>query len=212
MAEKHLVLDVHENPKKISEWFLFAIQHVLAVLVATITVPLLVPGMPIAATMVSAGIGTLFYIFVTKSKSPVFLSSSFAYIAPMSSAIAVSMVGNAGGYNYLALILGMMMVGIIYVSVALVIKKFGTGWLNKILPPVVAGPVIMVIGLSLAGSAINNLTNVNAGVENYNLIHILCGLIALFVTAFAAHYGRKNMLGLIPFVLGMGSEIGRAHV
>ena len=205
MAEKHLVLDVHENPKKISEWFLFAIQHVLAVLVATITVPLLVPGMPIAATMVSAGIGTLFYIFVTKSKSPVFLSSSFAYIAPMSSAIAVSMVGNAGGYNYLALILGMMMVGIIYVSVALVIKKFGTGWLNKILPPVVAGPVIMVIGLSLAGSAINNLTNVNAGVENYNLIHILCGLIALFVTAFAAHYGRKNMLGLIPFVLGMGS-------
>lgn len=205
MAEKHLVLDVHENPKKISEWFLFAIQHVLAVLVATITVPLLVPGMPIAATMVSAGIGTLFYIFVTKSKSPVFLSSSFAYIAPMSSAIAVSMVGNAGGYNYLALILGMIMVGIIYVAVALVIKKFGTGWLNKILPPVVAGPVIMVIGLSLAGSAINNLTNVNAGVENYNLIHILCGLIALFVTAFAAHYGRKNMLGLIPFVLGMGS-------
>ena len=205
MAEKHLVLDVHENPKKISEWFLFAIQHVLAVLVATITVPLLVPGMPIAATMVSAGIGTLFYIFVTKSKSPVFLSSSFAYIAPMSSAIAVSMVGNAGGYNYLALILGMMMVGIIYVAVALVIKKFGTGWLNKILPPVVAGPVIMVIGLSLAGSAINNLTNVNAGAENYNLIHILCGLIALFVTAFAAHYGRKNMLGLIPFVLGMGS-------
>ena len=205
MAEKHLVLDVHENPKKISEWLLFAIQHVLAVLVATITVPLLVPGMPIAATMVSAGIGTLFYIFVTKSKSPVFLSSSFAYIAPMSSAIAVSMVGNAGGYNYLALILGMMMVGIIYVAVALVIKKFGTGWLNKILPPVVAGPVIMVIGLSLAGSAINNLTNVNGGAANYNLIHILCGLIALFVTAFAAHYGRKNMLGLIPFVLGMGS-------
>lgn len=205
MAQKHLVLDIHENPKKISEWFLFAIQHVLAVLVATITVPLLVPGMPIAATMVSAGIGTLFYIFVTKEKSPVFLSSSFAYISPMASAIAVGMVGNAGGYNYLALILGMLMVGIIYVVVAAVIKKFGTGWLNKILPPVVAGPVIMVIGLSLAGSAINNLTNVNGGAENYNLIHIACGLIALFVTAFAAHYGRKNMLGLIPFVLGMGS-------
>ena len=201
----NLVLDVHENPKKISEWFLFAIQHVLAVLVATITVPLLVPGMPIAATMVSAGIGTLFYICVTKGKSPVFLSSSFAYIAPMSSAIAVSLVGKAGGYNYLALILGMAMVGLIYVIVALVIKKFGTGWLNKILPPVVAGPVIMVIGLSLAGSAINNLTNVNAGPENYNLVHIICGMIALLVTAFSAHYGRKNMLGLIPFVLGMCS-------
>lgn len=205
MANQKLVLDIHENPKKISQWFLFAIQHVLAVLVATITVPLIVKGMPIAATMVSAGIGTLFYILMTKGKSPVFLSSSFAYLAPMSSATAVALIGDASGYNYFALILGMLMVGIIYVTVALVIKKFGTGWLNKVLPPVVAGPVIMVIGLSLAGSAINNLTNVNAGNANYNLIHIACGLIALFVTALAAHYGRKNMLGLIPFVLGMGS-------
>ena len=175
MANSKLVLDIHENPKKISDWILFALQHVLAVLVATITVPLLVPGMPIAATMVSAGIGTLFYIFVTKSKSPVFLSSSFAYIAPMSSAIGISLIGEATGFNYLAIMLGMIMVGIIYVIVALLIKKFGSGWLNKVLPPVVAGPVIMVIGLSLAGSAINNLTNVNGGLQNYNLIHIACG-------------------------------------
>lgn len=205
MANQKLVLDVHENPKKVSSWILFALQHVLAVLVATITVPLLVPGMPIAATMVSAGIGTLFYIFVTKGKSPVFLSSSFAYIAPMISAIGVSLIGEATGFNYFALMLGMAMVGLIYVIVALLIKKFGTGWLNKVLPPVVAGPVIMVIGLSLAGSAINNLTNVNGGAANYNLIHIACGLIALFVTALAAHFGRKNMIGLIPFILGMGS-------
>ena len=205
MANSKLILDVHENPKKISSWILFALQHVLAVLVATITVPLLVPGMPIAATMVSAGIGTLFYIFVTKGKSPVFLSSSFAYIAPMSSAIAISLIGEATGFNYLAIMLGMIMVGLIYVIVALLIKKFGSTWLNKILPPVVAGPVIMVIGLSLAGSAINNLTNVNGGLENYNLIHISCGLIALLVTALCAHFGKKNMLGLIPFVLGMGS-------
>lgn len=205
MANQKLVLDVHENPKKISSWILFALQHVLAVLVATITVPLLVDGMPIAATLVSAGIGTLFYIFVTKGKSPVFLSSSFAYIAPMSSAISVSLIGEAVGFNYMALIIGMAMVGLVYVAVALLIKKFGTNWLNKVLPPVVAGPVIMVIGLSLAGSAINNLTNVSVSATNYNLIHILCGVIALLVTAFAAHYGRKNMFGLIPFVLGMGS-------
>ena len=205
MANQKLILDVHENPKKISNWILFALQHVLAVLVATITVPLLVPGMPIAATMVSAGIGTLFYIFVTKGKSPVFLSSSFAYIAPMISAIGLSLIGEATGFNYFALMLGMLMVGIIYVIVALVIKKFGTGWLNKVLPQIVAGPVIMVIGLSLAGSAINNLTNVNGGAANYNLIHISCGLIALIVTALAAHFGRKNMIGLIPFILGMGS-------
>ena len=207
---KNLILDVEQNPSKISHWILFALQHVLAVLVATITVPLLVPGMPLAATMVSAGIGTLFYLWVTKSKSPVFLSSSFAYISPMVSATGVALISDAanpgsGNINYLAVMLGMIMVGLVYLIVALVIKKFGTNWLNKLLPPVVAGPVIMVIGLSLAGSAINNLTNTAALPANYNLIHILCGMIALFVTAFAAHYGEGKMMGLIPFVLGMGA-------
>ena len=205
MESQKLVLDVHESPKKVSSLILFAIQHILAVLVATITVPLLVPGMPIAATMVAAGIGTLFYIWVTNGKSPVFLSSSFAYISPMCSAVSIALIGDAVGFNYLALILGMAMVGIIYIVVALLIKRFGSGWLNKILPPVVAGPVIMVIGLSLAGSAINNLTNVNGGAANYNLIHILCGFVALGATAASAHYGRKNMFGLIPFVIGMVS-------
>ena len=207
---KNLILDVEQNPSKISHWILFALQHVLAVLVATITVPLLVPGMPLAATMVSAGIGTLFYLWVTKSKSPVFLSSSFAYISPMVSATGVALISDAanpgsGNINYLAVMLGMIMVGLVYLIVALVIKKFGTNWLNKLLPPVVAGPVIMVIGLSLAGSAINNLTNTAVSPANYNLIHILCGMIALFVTAFAAHYGEGKMMGLIPFVLGMGA-------
>lgn len=205
--KKELVLDIHESPKKFSQLLLFALQHILAVLVATITVPLLIPGLPIAATMVSAGLGTLFYIFVTKRKSPVFLSSSFAYIAPMSSALAVGGVVNASGQNanYMTLILGMLMVGIVYVSIALIVKKFGTNWLNKILPPVVAGPVIMVIGLSLAGSAINNLTNTAASAANYNLIFILCGLVAMVVTAICAHYGEGKMMGLIPFVIGMGS-------
>ena len=207
---KNLILDVEQNPSKLSHWILFALQHVLAVLVATITVPLLVPGMPLAATMVSAGIGTLFYLFVTKSKSPVFLSSSFAYIAPMTSATAVALISDAavpgsGNINYMALILGMAMVGLVYVIVALFIKKFGTNWLNKVLPPVVAGPVIMVIGLSLAGSAINNLTNTAASPANYNLVFLACGLVALFVTAFAAHYGDGKMMGLIPFVLGMSA-------
>ena len=205
--KKELVLDIHESPKKFSQLLLFALQHILAVLVATITVPLLIPGLPIAATMVSAGLGTLFYIFVTKRKSPVFLSSSFAYIAPMSSALAVGGVVNASGQNanYMTLILGMLMVGIVYVSIALIVKKFGTNWLNKILPPVVAGPVIMVIGLSLAGSAINNLSNTAASAANYNLIFILCGLVAMVVTAICAHYGEGKMMGLVPFVIGMGS-------
>ena len=207
---KNLILDVEQNPSKISHWILFALQHVLAVLVATITVPLLVKGMPLAATMVSAGIGTLFYLYVTKSKSPVFLSSSFAYIAPMSSATGVALISEAavpgeGNINYMALIIGMAMVGLIYLLVALLITKFGTNWLNKVLPPIVAGPVIMVIGLSLAGSAINNLTNTAEAQANYNLAYIICGLVALFVTAFAAHYGEGKMIGLIPFIIGMSA-------
>ncbi len=200
----NLVLDINENPKKVSQFILFALQHILAVLVATITVPLLNPGLPIAATMVSAGMGTLFYLCVTKQKSPVFLSSSFAYLAPMSSALALGGIQNAAGENanYMTLILGMIMVGIVYVAIAIIVKIFGTNWLNKLLPPVVAGPVIMVIGLSLAGSAITNLTTNGS---EYNLIFILCGFVALIVTALCAHYGDGKTLGLIPFVIGMGS-------
>lgn len=200
---KNLVLDVEESPKKLHEWLLFSIQHVLAMLVACITVPLLT-GLPVAATIISAGIGTSIYILMTKGKSPVFLSSSFAYISPMTSALAVGLIGGATGMNYLAVIIGMIFVGIVYCVFALIIKKVGTAWLNKILPPVVVGPVIMVIGLSLAGSAITNITS--ASVSNsptYNWVALSSGLVALFATAIASHYGKK-MIKLIPFVIGMG--------
>ena len=209
--KKNLVLDIHESPKKWSQLFLFAIQHVLAVLVATITVPLLIPGLPIAATMVSAGIGTLFYITVTKRKSPVFLSSSFAYIAPISSALAVGGVVNASGQaaNYMTVMLGMGMVGIVYVSIAILVKVFGTNWLNKLLPPIVIGPVIMVIGLGLAVSAVNNLQNTAVSPDNYNIIFVLCGLVAMAVTAVSAIYG-KNTIKLIPFVMGILAGYGVA--
>ena len=162
----NLVLDVEQNPKKIIHWVLFAIQHILAMFVACITVPLLT-GLPIDATIVAAGIGTLFYIFTTKKKSPVFLSSSFAYISPMVSALAL---GNAVEKNFLAVIIGMAIVGLVYVIIAVIIKFVGTNWLDKLLPPIVIGPVIMVIGLGLAGSAINNLANTAVSPDNYNII------------------------------------------
>lgn len=204
--KSNLVLDVEDSPKKVHEWLLFAIQHVLAMLVACITVPLLT-GLPVAATIVSAGIGTFIYIFLTKGKSPVFLSSSFAYIAPMLSALQVGLIGGATGMNYAAIMIGMVFVGIVYCVFALIIKKTGTKWLNKILPPIIVGPVIMVIGLSLAGSAISNITSTPAidGVSmKYNWISLISGLVALFATAFASHYGKK-MIALIPFIIGMGS-------
>lgn len=211
-AKNDLVLDVHESPKKKSQWVLLSLQHILAMFVACITVPLII-GTSIPATIISAGIGTLIYILLTQKKSPVVLSSSFAYLSSMGVAYSLGAPASELAFwkdgiysgpngNYLALAIGMVIVGLIYVVVALIIKKFGTAWLFKLLPTIVVGPVIMVIGLGLAGSAINNLTGASAG--TYNLVYILCGLVALFVTAIAAHYGKKT-LSLIPFVVGMGA-------
>ena len=122
-AKNDLVLDVHEVPAKKSQWILLSLQHILAMFVACITVPLII-GTSIPATIISAGVGTLIYIFLTKKKSPVVLSSSFAYLSSMGLAFSLG-----GGNNYLALAIGMAIVGLIYVIVALVIKKFGTAWL-----------------------------------------------------------------------------------
>jgi uracil permease len=233
-SEKKLILDVNESPKEIGQWIILAIQHVLAMFVACITVPFLVfngysvligdtvyslAALMIAPTLLAAGIGTLFYLFVTKGKSPMFLASSFAYIAAMSAAVKVGALTDDKGVlqaveyaagettvnitqvNLWILPVGMLMVGIIYCVVAALIKAFGTDWLNKLLPPIVIGPVIMVIGLGLAGSAVNNLIGANSGLE-YNWCAIISGLVAMAVTAICAHYGKKTV-SLIPFVLGM---------
>ena len=219
-TNKNLVLDVHESPKKKSQWVLLSLQHILAMFVACITVPLII-GTSIPATIISAGIGTLIYILLTQKKSPVVLSSSFAYLASMGVAYTLGTPYEGTGVNYtgpdgnyLALAIGMLIVGLIYVAVALVVKKAGTGWLFKLLPTIVVGPVIMVIGLGLAGSAVNNLTGTNIdnatqialglAQSNYNLLYILCGIVALVVTAITAYYGKKT-LSLIPFVIGMSA-------
>ena len=206
---KNLVLDVNESPSKLKDWFLFAIQHVLAMLVACITGPL-ITGLPIGPTLIAAGVGTLIYVFTTKKKSPVFLSSSFAYLVPMSTALTFGVV-TEGTRNYLAVILGMIMVGIVYVVIALIIRKVGTNWLNKLLPPVVIGPIIMVIGLSLAGSAINNVMGGTFGISSYpsaevpwqyTLVSIIVALFACVLTAICAT-SKKKGITLIPFVIGM---------
>ena len=205
---KDLIMDIEESPKKISQWILFAVQHILAMLVACITVPL-ITGLPIGPTLVAAGIGSLIYIFTTKKKSPVFLSSSFAYLAPMSTALTLGMVDD--GRNYWALILGMALVGVVYVTIALIIKAVGTKWLNKLLPPVVIGPIIMVIGLSLAGSAINNVVGGTAGIAGYagdalpwqyTMVSVVVALFACVLTAICATSKKQNIT-LIPFVIGM---------
>jgi uracil permease len=214
-----MLLDVHERPKKFSHLLVFGIQHFLAMIVACITVPIIVNAtlggqgmvnpMPIDATIVSAGVGTLFYISVTKAKSPVFLSSSFAYISAIISALSLCVATTVvdgqevftGAPNLWALVLGMAIVGLVYVTVAVIIKYTGVGWVRKLLAPVVIGPVIMVIGLSLAGSAVNNVTHASAG--GYNLLAVLVGLVTMFVTALVSHYGNDTMKS-IPFIIGLG--------
>ena len=208
-----MLLEVDEAPKKAGKWIILAIQHVLAMFVACVTVPMIVfsgvnvtiggatqnlASVMIAPTLFSAGVGTIFYLFVTKFKSPMFLASSFAYMAAMSEAIKVD--AQAGQVNLWILPVGMAMVGVVYCLVALRIKPFGVAWPNTLLPPIAAGPAILVIGLSLAGSAIGTLTGTAAGA--YNSCNIISGLVAMVVTAICAHYG-KGTISLIPFVLGM---------
>ena len=215
--QNKMIYDVHEFPKKKREALILSIQHILAMFVACVTVPLIVFGSYttasghsyleylLAPTLVSAGIGTIIYLILTKFKSPVFLASSFAYMPAMQTAIlyGVTLVdGVPEALNLWILPIGMAMVGLVYVVVALLVGKFGTAWLNKVLPPVVVGPVIMVIGLGLSGSAVSNLVSAPNG--QYNLLAILCGLVAMVVTIVCAHYGKKTV-ALIPFLIGIAA-------
>ena len=186
--EKKLILDVHEKPK-VAHWIALSIQHVLAMFGSTVLVPMLT-GLPVSLALISSGIGTMFYLFVTKGKSPVYLGSSFAYIAPITSALALGATLNAqgemiSGANYGAVMGGLMMVGIVYLVIAIIIKFIGTDWLNKLLPPVVIGPTIMVIGLSLAGTAVNMASE-----------HILIALVTLLTAVLVSAY-TKGLLQLL---------------
>lgn len=192
--EKKLILDVHEKPR-VAHWIALSVQHVLAMFGSTVLVPILT-GLPVSLALVSSGIGTLFYLFVTKGKSPVYLGSSFAYIAPITSALALGATLNEDGSiasnpNYGAVMGGLMMVGLVYLVIALIIKFIGTDWLNKVLPPVVIGPTIMVIGLSLAGTAVNMASE-----------HVVVALITLLTAVIVSTY-TKGLLQLLPIFSGI---------
>ena len=189
-----LVYDVHQTPP-LKKNLIFAFQQLLAIMAATLLVPVLVDPtgvyMSQPAALCGAGFGTLFYLFVTQKKSPVFLGSSFAFISPLCGAVA---------FGYLGIFLGAVSAGLVYVIISLIIRKTGSAWVNKLLPPVVIGPTVALIGLSLCGSAVNNLNNTAAG--SYSLVHILLGVIAFLITVFASVKGSKN-IKLIPFVIGI---------
>ncbi|MBR5108901.1 MAG: uracil-xanthine permease [Clostridia bacterium] len=190
-----LVYDIADKPP-IKKNLVYAFQQLLAIMAATLLVPILVDGtgtyMSQPAALCGAGFGTLFYLFIaTKRKSPVFLGSSFAFISPLVGAVS---------FGFLGIFLGALFAGLVYVIIALIIKKTGSEWVNRLLPPVVIGPTVALIGLSLCGSAVNNLNNTAAG--TYNLVAILVGVIAFIITVFASTKGGKGMR-MIPFIIGI---------
>ena len=209
-----LIYGIKDRPK-FGQMIIFAIQQLLAIMAATLVVPVITngatisdnvthPGMDSAAALFGAGVGTLVYVLFTKASSPVFLGSSFAFLGSMAAAFAGAATV---GLGYLGLIIGAVLAGLVYVVIALLVKAVGVDWLNKLMPAVVIGPTVAIIGLSLAGNAIGDLQKGGVMGEDGNpvaavLICVLIGVITLIITTICSTFGKK-MVKLIPFIIGI---------
>ena len=201
----NLVYKVNDKPK-FGQLIVFALQQLLAILAATIAVPSIVGnGMSQSAALFGAGIGTIVYLLFTKFKSPVFLGSSFAFLGSMFAAFggaASTAVGYAG------LLIGAAFAGLVYVIIALVVKAGGVNWVRKLMPAVVIGPTVAIIGLSLAGNAIGDALKgaVNDGgtwvMNNKAWVSLICAMVTLLTVIFCSVRGKK-MMKLIPFIIGI---------
>lgn len=194
----NLIYGIKDRPG-FTKIVLFAIQQLLAIMAATIAVPAIVGnGLSASAALFGAGVGTIIYLSFTKSSSPVFLGSSFAFIGSMFSAFGGAASISVG---YWGLIIGALMAGIVYIIIAAIVKVFGVEWINKLMPPVIIGPTVAIIGLSLSGNAIGDLMKSSVeGGSTY--VALICGLITLGVTMLCSTYGKK--IGrLIPFIIGI---------
>ena len=217
--ENKLVYGIHDKPKFFN-MLVFAFQQVLAILAATILVPAIIGnGMSQSAALFGAGVGTIVYQLFTKFRSPVFLGSSFAFISSMLAAFGGAVSISAG---YAGLIIGAVLAGLVYVIIALIVKIAGVAWINKLMPAVVIGPTVALIGLSLAVNAVNDLTagkvmveKVEQVIENDAIVEkvtmvsgcspyvaLICGIVTLFSIFAFSVYGKK-MAKLIPFILGI---------
>ena len=203
-----LTYQVNDKPK-FGQVLVFALQQLLAILAATIAVPAIIGnGMSSSAALFGAGVGTIVYLLFTRFKSPVFLGSSFAFIGSMFAAFAGGVSMSLG---YLGLILGAAFAGLVYVVLAIIVKFAGVDWINKLMPAVVIGPTVAIIGLSLAGNAVGDLFKGKVGyvdeagnfVSTANMyVCLVCGLVTLFVTMICSVYGKK-MMKMIPFIIGI---------
>lgn len=199
-----LTYKVNDRPS-FGKVIVFAFQQLLAILAATIAVPTIIGnGMSQSAALFGAGVGTIVYLLFTKFRSPVFLGSSFAFIGSMFAAFAGAVSAQAG---HAGLIIGAAFAGLVYVVIAVIVKLVGVKWINKLMPAVVIGPTVSIIGLSLAANAVSDLSKGKVLDADSNslanpLICILCGLVTLLVVTICSVYGKK-MAKLIPFIIGI---------
>ena len=205
----NLVYDVKDKPS-FGKLIVFAFQQLLAILAATIAVPAIVGnGMSQSAALFGAGVGTIVYLLFTKFRSPVFLGSSFAFISSMCAAFAGGVSMQLG---YLGLLIGAAFAGLVYVIIAIIVKIAGVNWINKIMPAVVIGPTVSIIGLSLAGNAVKDAVGGSAGValndggayvmDAKGWICLICAFVTLFTVVICSVFGKK-MAKLIPFIIGI---------
>lgn len=201
----NLIYDVGDKPK-LSKTLIFAFQQMIAIMAATLLVPILITGFGLpadpAAALFGAGIGTLVYIFFSKKKSPVFLGSSFTFLGAYAASISQL-------YGYWGIIIGVLFAGLVYVVIALIIKKVGSEWVNRLMPPAIIGPIVTLIGLSLSSTATGWMST-NGG-STYGLVSILCGLVTFFTIVLVSVKGSKT-LKLIPFIVGVGAGYGMALI
>lgn len=184
-----VIYDVHDKPP-VGMWVGLSFQHLFAMFGATVLVPILV-GIDPAIALFSSGLGTLAHLSVTKYKIPAYMGSSFAYILAMQSLMKSDGIA--------AVAQGAVVGGFVYLLVALIVKFVGKGWIDKVLPPIVVGPIVMVIGLSLAGTAVNDAMNKNG---EYNLTFLMISLVTLFAVLAFNMFG-KGLTSLIPILLGI---------
>ena len=205
MATK-LIYAIKDNPP-FNKMIVFAFQQLLAIIAATIAVPAMVGhGMSASAALFGAGVGTIVYQLFTKFRSPVFLGSSFAFIGSMTAAFAGAASASLG---YFGLLLGAIFAGLIYVVIAVIMKYAGTAWINKLMPAAVIGPTVALIGLSLAGAAVQQIfsygpqTDTGSYIMTGNAwVSLICALVTFVVVILCSTYGKK-MTKLIPFIVGV---------
>ena len=206
-----MIYGVKDSPKA-GQIVLFSLQQLLAILAATIAVPMIVGnGLTPAAALFGAGVGTLVYLLFTKFKSPVFLGSSFAFLRSMGIAFTGAATAALG---YLGIIIGAVLAGLVYVIIAVIVKFAGVKWIDKIMPAVVIGPTVAIIGLSLAGNAVKDLVSSGFGYASFDAIAgawvmdlnailcLICGIVTLGTTV-ACSVKKKKMIKMIPFIIGI---------